>query len=323
MRIGSLFSGIGGLELGLEWAGLGETVWQVERDPFCRSILARHWPNAKRYHDVKEVGSHNLKSVDLICGGFPCTDISLAGKGAGLAGEHSGLWFEFDRIIGELRPAWVVVENVAALKSRGLDRVLSDLDSRGYDAIWDCIPADSVGAPHERDRLFVVAWQVPDADGDRLRLGAERGDGRAQETDGGDAEPVELGAEVADSSSGGLGELRRAPRGDRLADRRGEEVANAENDHGRPGECGAQEGTRPEKQRGRGPASGGDRSWPPGPDELQAWRTVPVDAQPAFCAITHGIPRRLDRLRCLGNAVVPAVAEVIGRVVRILTGYLY
>jgi DNA (cytosine-5)-methyltransferase 1 len=113
MRIGSLFSGIGGLELGLEWSGVGHTVWQVEREPFCRAVLAKHWPAAERFDDVRTVGKANLAPVDLICGGFPCQDVSSAGKGAGLAGERSGLWREFARILGELQPGWVVVENVA------------------------------------------------------------------------------------------------------------------------------------------------------------------------------------------------------------------
>ena len=93
--IGSLFSGIGGLELGLELAGVGHTVWQVECDPFCRQVLAKHWPKTERFDDVRNVGKHNLKYVDVICGGFPCQDISYAGKGAGLAGKRSGLWYEY------------------------------------------------------------------------------------------------------------------------------------------------------------------------------------------------------------------------------------
>lgn len=158
MRIGSLFSGIGGLELGLERAGLGETVWQVESDPFCRSILEKHWPDAERFEDVKEVGSNTLAPVDLICGGFPCQDISTAGKRAGISGRRSGLWTEYARIIREIRPRFVVVENVAALLFRGLGDVLGDLAACGYDAVWDCVPAQAVGAPHQRDRLFVVAY---------------------------------------------------------------------------------------------------------------------------------------------------------------------
>ena len=174
MRIGSLFSGIGGLELGLERAIPGaQVVWQVEKDLYARRVLAKHWPEARRYEDVQEVGAHNLGVVDLICGGFPCQDISGAGKRAGLEGERSGLWFEFARIISEIQPRYVVLENVAALRSRGLDRVLGSLAESGYDAVWDCIPAAAVGAPHLRDRLFCVAWTtssgVSDAIGNGLR----------------------------------------------------------------------------------------------------------------------------------------------------------
>jgi DNA (cytosine-5)-methyltransferase 1 len=158
VRIGSLFAGIGGLELGLERAGVGRTIWQVERDEYCRKILERHWPDATRYDDVCTVGAHNLAPVDVVCGGFPCQDLSYAGKGAGLSGERSGLWSEFARIVRELRPHFVVVENVPALLARGLGVVLGDLAACGYDATWDCIPAAAVGAPHLRYRLFIVAY---------------------------------------------------------------------------------------------------------------------------------------------------------------------
>lgn len=158
LTIGSLFAGIGGLELGLEWAGFGPVLWQVERDAYAARVLARHWPSAKRYDDVRTVGKHNLQSVDILCGGFPCQDLSFAGKGAGLNGERSGLWREFARIIGEIRPAYVVVENVAALLSRGLGEVLGDLAALGYDAQWDCIPASAMCAPHRRDRIFIVGY---------------------------------------------------------------------------------------------------------------------------------------------------------------------
>lgn len=159
MKIGSLFSGIGGLELGLEWAGFGHTVWQVEQDEFCRNILARHWPDADRsITDVRRCYATELEPVDVICGGFPCQDISNAGKGAGLVGHRSGLWFEFARIIGEFRPRYVVVENVAALLVRGLDTVLGTLAELGYDALWTTVRASDVGAPHRRERLFVVAY---------------------------------------------------------------------------------------------------------------------------------------------------------------------
>tara|TARA_R100000655_G_scaffold34138_1_gene66763 strand:+ start:69 stop:830 length:762 start_codon:yes stop_codon:yes gene_type:complete len=159
MKIGSLFSGIGGLELGLERSIPGaHTVFQVEQDPYARAVLAKHWPNVKRYEDVRQVGAHNLPACDLLCGGFPCQDLSIAGKGAGLDGARSGLWTEYARIIRELRPRFVVVENVTALLNGGMGRVLGDLAACGYDAIWDCIPAAAVGAPHRRDRLFLVAY---------------------------------------------------------------------------------------------------------------------------------------------------------------------
>ena len=139
MKIGSLFSGIGGLDLGLEWAGVGHTVWQVEREPFCQTILAKHWPNAARFDEVRTVGAHNLEPVDVISGGFPCQDISYAGKGLGLSGERSGLWYEFARIVGEMGPRFVVVENVAAILSRGIWDVLGTLSDLGYDAQWRTI----------------------------------------------------------------------------------------------------------------------------------------------------------------------------------------
>lgn len=164
MKFGSLFAGIGGFDLGLERAGM-ECVWQVEIDPWCRKVLEKHWPNVKRYEDVRTVGKHNLEPVDLICGGFPCQDISNAGKRAGIDGERSGLWSEFHRIICELRPRIVLVENVAALAIRGLDRVLGDLAGIGFDAEWSCISACSMGTAFVRQRMFIVAFPASERQG--------------------------------------------------------------------------------------------------------------------------------------------------------------
>jgi len=155
--MGSLFAGIGGFDLGFERAGF-KTSWQVEIDPYCRKVLAKHFPEAERFEDVRECGKHNLRPVDVICGGFPCQDISVAGKGAGIDGERSGLWREFARVIGELRPRFAVVENVPALLGRGISRVLGDMAEIGYDAEWDCISAASVGAPTIRDRVWILAY---------------------------------------------------------------------------------------------------------------------------------------------------------------------
>lgn len=399
MRIGSLFSGIGGLELGLEWAGVGHVVWQVERDPFARSVLARHWPDADRsVEDVTIAGAANLAPVDLICGGFPCQDISTAGKGAGLAGERSGLWFEYLRIVRELRPRFVVVENVAALLGRGLDTVLGGLAEAGYDAEWFCLRASDVGAPHRRERLFVVAHRVgdgrfqcelePDAGnvGGGLRAPRETGatqavrfagccdaerigaDGNAQPL----AHPVRLAAErwrgagdvaCATAQVEADGERRRASR-DAAVDCR-EAVADAD-EHGCESErrgrlldgerqalgcdadgcsgenvghtavklgrrsagsagsagdargagCGARaiDMRRPEPRMGGAPHGLPRRvdRWPAGPGEPQHEWEAPRVAQ--------GVPNRAARLKALGNAVVPQVAEVVGRVVLEILG---
>lgn len=153
-----LFSGIGGFSFGLERAGGFRTVAFCEIEPFQRAVLAKHWPEVPIYEDVRAISADRLSAdgldrVDVVCGGFPCQDVSIAGKGAGLAGDRSGLWFEMLRVIAETRPRYVVAENVAMLRSRGLDEVLRGLASVGYDAEWHCISASAIGAPHQRDRV--------------------------------------------------------------------------------------------------------------------------------------------------------------------------
>jgi len=160
MNVLDLFSGIGGFSLGLERAGF-KTVAFCEIDPYCRRVLAKHWPEVPIYDDVRTVSADRLRAdgiaVDVICGGFPCQDISSAGNKVGINGERSGLWLEYARIIGELRPRFVIVENVADLLVRGLGDVLGSLASLGYDSEWHCIPASYVGLPQARDRVWVVA----------------------------------------------------------------------------------------------------------------------------------------------------------------------
>jgi len=157
LTIGSLFSGIGGLELGLEWAGLGPVLWQVEMDPFCRRVLEKHWPGVERYADVRSIRASQLRPVDLICGGFPCQDVSASGKGAGLSGAQSGLWYEFWRIAKEARPRFLVIENVRSGASRWLCQVRTHLHQLGYQTEALGIAARDVGAPQRRARVFVVA----------------------------------------------------------------------------------------------------------------------------------------------------------------------
>lgn len=164
LTVGSLFAGIGGFDLAAERAGL-EVKWQVEIDPFCQRVLEKHWPHVRRYRDIRECGASNLEPVDIICGGFPCQDISSAGGKRGISGEQSGLWTEMCRIVREIRPPFVVVENVADLLARGLGDVLGDLAACRYDAEWDCLQAAAVGAPHGRDRLWLVAYPHADEGG--------------------------------------------------------------------------------------------------------------------------------------------------------------
>jgi DNA (cytosine-5)-methyltransferase 1 len=277
LTIGSLFSGIGGLELGLEWAGFGPVLWQVESDPFCRRVLARHWPAAIRYEDVCAVGATELASVELLCGGFPCQDVSAAGAGAGLTGRRSGLWREFARIVGELQPEWVVVENVASGASRWLDAVVRDLEERCYEALPIPVSAAAVGAPHRRARLFVVARRIPDSDCCTIRIQQQRQAARCSTRvrDQEEAIAGDLGEAVAVVTAGSNQDSSVRPwppaPGDWLAWR----------------DWLAADG--PEPALCRGPDG-----LPCGLDKSE-WEA---------------------RLRALGNAVVPQCAEVVGWVIR-------
>ena len=157
LRVLDLFSGIGGFSLGLERAGM-QTVAFCEIDPYCRAVLRKHWPTVPIFEDVRNLRGIDVEAANVICGGFPCQDISFAGDGAGIEGARSGLWREYARLVGELRPDFVLVENVAALLRRGMSVVCGDLARIGYDAEWSVVSACSVGAPHMRRRVFIVAY---------------------------------------------------------------------------------------------------------------------------------------------------------------------
>lgn len=235
LRVLDLFSGIGGFSLGLERTGGFKTVAFCEVDSKAQQVLKKWWPEVPIHNDVKTLKGTAVGSVDVICGGFPCQDISLAGKGAGLAGERSGLFFEALRLISETRPRWVVLENVPALRRRGLGQVLGGLATIGYDAEWHCISASSVGARIKRERIWIVASPH----------GYRRFD---------DKKSLALDLHKADTSG-----------------------------------------------------------WKNRPPELPAspitsgWDEIPKDLR-----VAYGIPGWLDRLKQLGNAVVPQIPEIIG-----------
>ena len=220
LTVGSLFSGIGGLDLGLERAGM--TVrWQSEIDPYASRVLAKHWPTVPNLGDVTQIEWSDVEPVDLICGGFPCQDISVLGKRAGLSGERSGLWANYAEAVRVLRPRHVLVENVPSLLVRGFDRVAADLAGMGYGFEWAVIPASAIGAPHLRARIWILAY--PGGKRDRL---------------------------PQDSVFAGW--------------------------------C--------------------------SPQHSDWWAS-----EPGVCRVADGIPAQVDRLRALGNSVVPQIPEWIGR----------
>ena len=295
--VGSLFAGIGGFDLGFERAGF-ETAWQVEINEWCRKVLTKNFPKAERYADIREVGINNLKRVDVIVGGFPCQDISVAGLNAGIDGERSGLWSEYARIIGELRPSFTLVENVAALLGRGIDRVAGDLAALGYDAEWEVVSAADVGAPHLRERVWILAYPRSLAREQRLIPDLFRG--RSDE-----AEQAGMGnGEVSDSGGGRCGpESGREVQLSRRTEAIGgsEDVADSglkQRDRWRDWTCGW--GWEPEEALRD--ARGGGRE--------EAWMSIP---ESLLGRVAYGVPAVVDRLRGLGNAVVPQIPELYAR----------
>ena len=227
LRVLDLFSGLGGFSLGLERTGGFETAAFCEIEPFPRKVLAKHWPGVPVYEDVRELTADTLArdgiGVDVITGGFPCQDISVAGRGSGVEGKRSGLWAEITRLVGELRPQFVIMENSPSICTRGGGVILAALADEGYDVEWNGVSALSVGASHIRAREFFVAY----------------------------------------------------PSGER---------------HGAP------------------------------ENKIFTGRNSPIDgrrwpSEPGMDRVSYGLPNRVDRVRALGNAVVPQVVTMLGRAI--------
>lgn len=346
MKMGSLFSGIGGLDLGLERSIPGlQTIWQVEKEEFCRSVLERHWPNTKRYNNVLHVGAHNLEPVDIICAGFPCQSISIAGNMEGLENEEkSGLWWQVHRLVSEFQSIGhepiLVLENVANIIRVGGPDVVGSLTAIGYDIEWTTISAAQCGAPHLRRRWFAVAY--PSTIGYYMRNAMAFGelvDGRWTTADtnqvrGGTSDTVQSRRSSThvhdtrrastDTNSIGCGTGSNTERehqhrvhreGDAtqgIQQRSEREPGIGEDGHASTNTNGQRIQEQPIWSESVGTArqSQCGSSQTPGPQQ-NYWERFPT--QSPVCRRDDGIPNRVDRLRALGNAVVPQCAYWVGQ----------
>jgi DNA (cytosine-5)-methyltransferase 1 len=290
VTVGSLFAGIGGFDLAAERAGF-EVKWQVEIDDYATKVLEKHWPHVKRYRDIRAIDWNTVESVDLVCGGFPCQPHSSAGRRLGSADDRD-LWPEVVRCLRGLGPRWFLGENVAGLLSSEAGRffgtVLGDLAASGYDAEWNCLPASAVGAPHRRDRVWIMAYPT--------YIGCERSGVARGWRDG----PSDGGADVADASR--LQQGRAQQRAERERVGAGGESVISDADGRRQQER--------QKLDGESIADSTDgdscRRHLDGCGCADWWLT-----EPDVGRVAHGVPARVDRLRGLGNAIVPQVAQWI------------
>lgn len=312
-----LFSGIGGFALGAYWAGLRfDGHYFSEVDNYAIRVYQQRFPDAIGLGDIRKIRGQDLPKGDWItCGGFPCQDISVAGKGAGLAGERSGLWFEYARLIGEVRPRYAIMENVGALSFRGLETVLGSLAEIGYDAEWCDIRASDIGAPHRRERLWIVAYP----NGSRLekhglfKSDLSIGSGETRTSN----KPEESENDVGYSNGYGC----IATKDNESIIKRGNTDTTRENELGEP--------KRPssiwqadvayasgEGLEGWEKAVQQEKGWhsDTGYDREKAgsgWRNSQWDSEPDVGRVANGVPSRVDRLKCLGNSIVPQIAELI------------
>ena len=346
MKVLDLFSGIGMFSLGLERAGM-KTVAFCENDLGCRQVLREHWPEVPIFKDVKNLTAKSLakevgKTIDVICGGFPCQDISVAGKKKGLKGEKSGLWKEFKRLIEEVKPRYALVENVANLRSRGLAQIIKDLWEIGYMGEWHILSARGVGAPHLRERIWIITY--PNGQGYQ-----GRDDQRGSEETSGEKKvskpimptisrrsPNPDGHELRKQSGRSAGE---SGEGAAISGSNGEGGENTPNPncHGSKSEVplhardkekgllirGTGEFTYPHHVRLRNSKAGPKKApwwWPETGPRGNYW----AETQPPVPGIHDGSSSGLDRLKerrrkqrakQLGNSLVPQIPELIGKAI--------
>jgi DNA (cytosine-5)-methyltransferase 1 len=303
MRLGSLFAGIGGFDYAAQQLGW-TTAWVSEVDPWCNAVLKKHWPDVPNLGDITAIDFSQAPAIDVLCGGFPCQDISSAGKGAGITGARSGLWSHYARAIEALRPKWVLIENVSILRRRGLDRVLRDLDALGYDAEWHCVPASAVGAPHQRDRIWIVAYPRSVSAADRERpVHGQAGEHPAEAGVDAQRDAATGGAALGDSEPAGLQgcpglrDTRTGrPNVEPAAGAEGLRVPQGDTDHPRL------EGLGRLLERAHEWSA-----WTNG-EAVRGYDGSTRLVAPGVPLLAHGLPGRVGQLRAYGNAIVPQVA---------------
>lgn len=279
-----LFSGIGGFAIAARWTGF-RTVAFCECEPYAQRVLRKHWPDVPIHADVRTFPGERYAGATLLTGGFPCQPFSLAGKRAG-SGDDRFLWPAMVAVVEAVRPAWIIGENVPGIVSMELDRCAADLEAQGY-AVWPVIvPACAVGAFHRRDRVWIVAHrEKPGMEGPNATRPA-RADGRASE----------WGCDVADTAQ-------------REDDRRNGRCLEETPRQGASVHAAVDAGRQDVPDTGRGRGQGPWRVERGEPDA--AW----WEPEPNVGRVATGIPARVDRLRGLGNAIVPQVAAELMRMI--------
>lgn len=279
--VGSLFSGIGGLELGLERTGGFKTIWFCENDAYASAVLRKHWPTTPNLGDITKIDWAGVDKPDMLTGGFPCQDISIAGKGKGIEkGERSGLWREYAKAIRILQPRYALIENVPILAKRGLNIVLADLAEMGYDAEWGMLSASSVGALHKRERIFIFAYSNGERSNDGVSV-------------------RKCGCVLSDKKQDGSqnkqerNEWKRGinPNTKVTFDKGSERIQRL--------------------FKKEIPEVGGFL-WCKDIRRIEDIKERPDIPEPLVCRTSDGVPAYVDRIKCLGNSIVPQCAEVIG-----------
>jgi len=328
-KVLDLFSGIGGFSLGLQNTGGFETVAFCEIEPFCHKVLKKHWQDVPIYNDIKELNYGTLQADGIeptvITGGFPCQDISVAGEQKGIIGERSSLWSEYARLIEDVRPTWAIIENVPTLRSKGLTLVLQNLSEIRYNAEWHCIPCSSIGGLHRRDRIWIIAYPMENS---RCTLGQrsfiegenedEVGEGNANQyqrsssTSRDDRRTQETEEDKATSVRGTISESEVSHRTVSNSMCEGLEGSKQDAVHSGQSEEGIEVTLRSASK------SSGPRGEPKliiRREQLERfahYAKTQWTTEPNVGRVAYGIPQRVDRLKGLGNAVVPQIPQFLG-----------